>query len=228
MWGAARVDSIARRIGAWSRRRAADLVVRRALELRVEGLELVPSDGPALLVARHYHHLYDAAAILAAVPREVHIVVALDWVKSGLSLCAMRWLADRARWPGVWRAGATWRFNRDGYRLSLRLLREGRLLLVFPEAYPTIDPSGSRKAGPDQMLPFDAGFLALAERAGRTVPIVPVGVWYAPRLMTLRFGQPLAHSAAERHRRRCTLAKVEGEVCRLSRAPKLCTPLPPR
>ena len=40
-------------------------IVRRAVHLEVTGLDNVPEHGPAILVARHYHHLYDAAASLA-------------------------------------------------------------------------------------------------------------------------------------------------------------------
>jgi 1-acyl-sn-glycerol-3-phosphate acyltransferase len=64
--------------------------------------------------------------------------------------------------------------------LSLDLLRAGQLLLVFPEGYPAIDPLGSPRTTSGGFLPFEPGFLALAERAGRAVPVVPVGVWYAP------------------------------------------------
>ncbi len=76
-------NSIAARIGAWSRRLAARGLVERALDLHVVGLEHVPAEGAAILVARHYHHLYDAAAILACVPRQVHVLIALDWLGTG-------------------------------------------------------------------------------------------------------------------------------------------------
>ena len=36
----------------------------------------------------------DAAAILACMPREVHVVIALDWLGRGARLHLMRWLAD--------------------------------------------------------------------------------------------------------------------------------------
>ena len=214
-------DPIAARVGAWSRRCAARWLVARALDLHVVGLEHVPAAGPAILVARHYHHLYDAAAILACVPRQVHVLIALDWLGRGGRLQLMRWLAAVARWPGVWRSGPGWRLNRNGYRLSLKLLREGRLLLVFPEGYPAIDPEGSHKTDPEGFLPFDAGFLVLAERAGPDVPMVPVGLWYAPRpvggwTVWLRFGRPIHCSAAEPWPRRVGLAAVEAEVRRLS------------
>jgi len=217
-------DSIAARVGAWSRRLAARWLVARALELHVVGLEHVPAAGPAILVARHYHHLYDAAAVLACVPREVHVLIALDWLGGGTRLHVMRWLAAVARWPGVWRSGPGWRFNRDGYRLSLKLLREGRLLLAFPEGYPIIDPEGSRRTDTDGIPPFDTGFVALARRAGLEVPIVPVGLWYAPRpgggwTVWLRFGRPVRLSTAERGQHRAQVATVETEVRRLSAPP---------
>jgi len=174
-------ESIAARVGAWSRRHAARLLVARALELHVEGLEHIPASGPAILVARHYHHLYDAAAILASVPREVHVLIALDWLGAGARLRVMRRLANAARWPGVWRSGPGWRLNREGYHQSLQVLRQGGLLLVFPEGYPTIDPAGMRQKDADGFGPFDAGFLVLARRTGVQVPIVAVGLWYSPR-----------------------------------------------
>jgi 1-acyl-sn-glycerol-3-phosphate acyltransferase len=109
-------------------------LVKRNLDLQVTGLEHVPQHGPAILVARHYHHLYDAAAILASLDREVHVLVAVDWLTGDWRLALMRWLAAAARWPVVWRRGAAWRFNREGYQASLELLEEGRVLLVFPRA----------------------------------------------------------------------------------------------
>jgi len=217
-------NPIAARAGAWSRRQAARWLVARAVDLHVVGLEHVPAAGPAMLVARHYHHLYDAAALIACVPREVHVLIALDWLGGGPRLHVMRWLAAVARWPGVWRAGPGWRLNRDGYRLSLTLLREGRLLLAFPEGYPVIDPAGSRGADTGGFLPFDTGFLALTRRAGLEVPIVPVGLWYAPRpdggwTVWLRFGRPVRLSTDEPGQRRVQVSAVEAAVRSLSVSP---------
>jgi 1-acyl-sn-glycerol-3-phosphate acyltransferase len=217
-------DPIGVRVGAWTRRLVARLLVARALDLHVVGLEHVPSAGPVILVARHYHHLYDAAAILASVPREVHVLIAFDWLGGGTRLQVMRWLAAEARWPGVWRSGPEWRLNRTGYRLSLKLLGEGRLLLVFPEGYPAIDPEGSHRTDPEGFLPFEAGFLSLAERAGLDIPILPVGLWYSLRqgggwTAWLRFGRPLCVSAGDRGQRRAQVAAVEAEVRRLSLPP---------
>ncbi len=88
------------RIGAHCRRRVARALVERGLDLHVAGLEHVPRDGPVILAARHYHHLYDACAILASVPREVHVMVAVDWL-SGATLSIMGALTRAAMWPAV-------------------------------------------------------------------------------------------------------------------------------
>lgn len=213
-----------RRIGAWSRRHTARALVRRDLDLHVTGLEHVPDRGPVMLVARHYHHLYDAAVILASVEREVHVLVAVDWLTDGWRLALMRRLAAAARWPVVWRRGAAWRFNREGYQASLELLEEGRLLLIFPEGYPNVDPLGTTRGESEDILPFDPGFLLLAERATCDVSLVPVGLSYATRngggwRVWLRFGAPIRHHGRGRAARRVVLGALECAVRDLSLAP---------
>jgi len=79
-------------------------IAGRRLQLTVEGLEHVPTSGPALIAARHYHHLYDGCALIATLPRPVHILVALDWVDRPIVRRVMERglrrgaLADRAPW----------------------------------------------------------------------------------------------------------------------------------
>ena len=217
-------DSVASRIGAWSRRQTARALVKRRLDLHVTGLEYVPGRGPAILVARHYHHLYDAAAILASVPREVHVLIAADWLGGGWRLALMRRLAAAARWPMVWRRGAAWRFNREGYSASGKLLEDGRILLMFPEGYPNVDPLGTMKSEPEAFLPFDPGFLVLAEHSHCDVLLVPVGLSYAKRnaggwSVWLRFGAPISYRRAGRAERQRLLARIEAAVRKLSIPP---------
>ena len=217
-------DSVVSRIGALSRRQIARALVKRALDLHVTGLEYVPERGPAILVARHYHHLYDAAAILANVEREVHVLIAADWLGAGRRLAMMRRLAAAARWPMVWRHGAAWRLNREGYRASLEILEEGRLLLIFPEGYPNVDPLGTTKPDSEHFLPFDPGFLVLAERVRCEVPLVPVGLSYTKRhaggwSTWLRFGAPMVHGCRGHAERQAALARMEAAVRDLSAPP---------
>ena len=47
---------------------------------RRQAWKIFRAQGPALIVARHYHHLYDGLALFAAIHRPFHIVVTLDWV----------------------------------------------------------------------------------------------------------------------------------------------------
>jgi len=227
------VDGPAARIGAWARRRVARTLVAQHLELTVAGQELVPASGPAIVAARHYHHLYDAAAIMATLPREVHILVALDWLHAGWPLYAMRWLTRAAQWPAVWRGGAgrpapldAWRLNARALADSVALLRAGGLLLVFPEGYPVVDPEGSRQPAAAPFLPMQSGVVALALRAqragGTPVPIVPAGFWYEPLgpgrwRVALRFGTPVRASA--RAERAAALAAIESSVRGLSGPP---------
>jgi putative membrane protein len=107
-----------------------------------------------------------------------------------------------ARWPIVLRGDAlrtcvnrdrTWRgkiiaaaairgYQRSALSDSVALLAEGRVLVVFPEGYPNIDPHYTPKTRPEEFLPFKAGFATIAaaaeKRLGAKVPIVPSGFCY--------------------------------------------------
>lgn len=199
-------------------RAAARLVTARNLEVRAEGLERIPTHGPVLLAVRHYHHLYDGVALLDAVPRQLHILVALDWVDSAPLRRLMEWATRTARWPTVLRdealtpdasgqvaqaqsafgAGEIERYRMRGLRDCVALLCQGAALVVFPEGYPNVDPRFTLKRAADEFLPFRGGFttaVAVAERRlRRRVPIVPVGLAYqagARSRVTLRCGAPL-------------------------------------
>ncbi len=82
---------------------------------------------------------------------------------------------------------------------SVRILRDGGVLVVFPEAYPTIDPHSSSEIENHALLPFRPGFAKLvemAEKDGQTkVAIVPAGFSYRQNgrwNATLRFGPALS------------------------------------
>ncbi len=190
----------------------ARIVVARRFDLRVEGLDRLPRTGPVLIAARHYHHLYDGAALVAAAPRPTRIVVALDWVRGPLLRRVMETLCAAAGWPVVlrgdgpslargesaYRADERGAVLRRALRDTTRLLREGGLLVIFPEAYPNVDPGYTPKNDDDAFLPFDPGFVRLVEIAqrggGARMPVVPAGFYYergARWRVTLRFGEAL-------------------------------------
>src|SRR5215218_10726844 len=135
--------------------RIADLAIRaacrfaaRQIDLRVEGLEHMPATGPAIIAARHFHHFYDGCALVAVVPRPLKILVTLDWLENPLGLRLVRGACQMARWPIVVRsdsqvsrsyaslgrvAPAARQQLLAATRECVGLLREGELLLVFPE-----------------------------------------------------------------------------------------------
>lgn len=189
--------------------RAIARTVLAGIELRVEGREHVPADGAALLVCRHYHHLYDGAALVAALNRPVRILAGLDWAPDARVRRLMETLCAAAKWPIVLRGGRaaeTWgrgyrrderlAYARDALRRSAGVLRAGDVLAVFPEGAPTVDPRPSGKE--TEWLPFAPGYLAIAERArreGTPLPLIPTGLHYSgarakPDAIALRFGPP--------------------------------------
>ena len=212
----------------------------RRVDLRVEGLEHVPATGPVVIAARHFHHFYDGCALLAVVPRPLHVVVTLDWLSHPLKRRLMARVCHLAGWPVVPR------FDNQGYprdrttgtpggvnisqlrsatRECVGLLRAGLPLLVFPEGYPNIDPSYTPKTDDAAFLPFRPGFMrfvALAERDGLThVPIVPVGLEYRRGdrwRLTIRFGQPIAFASDGDYAGQ--VLAIEEQVRRLSGSPE--------
>lgn len=189
-------------------------VVHRDLIPIVEGIEHVPADGPTIVASRHFHHLYDAALLLTAIRRPVHFLVALDWVSNSTQRWAMEAACRWARWPfllrpdmferhdGPYRPTDAQRYLRRAMRQSWALLQAGKLLVVFPEGYPNIDPTFTPKTTPDASLPFSSIVARLALRTarlpGRRVAIVPAGLSYesyGDTRVTLRFGQAMYPSA---------------------------------
>jgi putative membrane protein len=175
------------------------------------GSENIPSQGPALIVARHYHHLYDGLALFAALRRPFHIVVTLDWVTNRPAQYFMETITRIARWPVVLRSDAlalgarnttglfsqndVLRYQRKALRQAIELLVEGRILVIFPEAYPNIDPHYTPKKSSDEFLAFRPGLaniVAAAEkRLESPIPIIPAGLRYTtekPWTAHLRFG----------------------------------------
>lgn len=205
-------ESLSARL-AWVSLRAVCRAAMRQVDVRVEGLEHLPATGPAIIAARHYHHFYDGAALLTVSPRPLRILVTLDWAEHPAVRRAMDAACEAAGWPVVPRRlasssrlppPASRHALRAATRQSVALLRAGRMLLVFPEGYPTIDPGYTPKTRDDEVLPFQPGFLrfaGLAERDGQTrVPIVPAGLGYARGErwgVILRFGAPVSVGAPE-------------------------------
>src|SRR5690349_22285197 len=155
------------------------------LRTRASGMENVPALGPALIVARHYHHLYDGLVLFAALPRPFHIIVAIDWVKNRRVQWFMETINRIARWPMLLRADAiarssesarlfsradVARYRRSALGDAAELLGQNRVVVIFPEGYPNIDPNYTPKRNLDEFLHFKPGFLQIL-RAAEKKPI---------------------------------------------------------
>ena len=213
------------------------LTGRRLKTLVASGLEHVPCQGPALLVVRHYHHLFDGLALFAALTRRFHIVVTMDWAGNRATKLLMYSLNRLARWPMVLRADALEHaqparrqftpldirdYQATALRDSVTLLDDDRLLVIFPEGYPNIDSGYTPKRDPDEFLPFKPGFIHIAKaaerRCGIRIPMIPVGLHYrsgAPWVAVLRFGAPFYVEASQN--KQTLIANIEQCVKELSR-----------
>lgn len=208
------------------------LAVRRRARVRVEGLDHLPTDGPTLLVARHVHYVLDGCVLERTLPRPLHAVLAVDWLPRRPLRDALARAARLVRWPAVMRPQRVGPGTRDEAAERLRaatreavgLLREGRLLLIFPEGFPAVDPRPTPKRGLADWLPFDPGFARIVRIAQgddvTRVAVVPVGIDLAPLpdgrwRMTLRLGP--ARRLGPGDDPAAFAAGVEAEVRRLSR-----------
>ncbi len=243
--------SIFKRISGGVLHKGSWMIARRKVQLVVEGPENVPSTGPVLIVARHFHHLYDGCILMRAVPRRLHIFVALDWVQKRWLRSLMEAACALADWPIVLRAeqlgensaqhsktaSSAYSFNETRLYLrhatedSVRLLRAGEVLVVFPEAYPDIEPHSATRDETHTFHPFRPGFAKLVEMAERyehtTIAMVPAGLssvqnerWH----VTIRFGPALSRS--NYHDNAHLVQEVEKRVRELSDEMTQAVPIP--
>ncbi len=123
-------------------------IARTLWRLRVVGSENVPLDGPLIVAANHVSNL-DPPLLGVSMPRPV-------WYMAKKELFAMPvigWLIPRLNaYPVDRQAGGT-----AALRASLRMLKEGRCVGVFPE--------GGRNIGGDKEVKGGAAFLAAASGA---------------------------------------------------------------
>jgi 1-acyl-sn-glycerol-3-phosphate acyltransferase len=157
-------------------RRLYDPMYRHWFRVEWEGLEKIPTDGGALLVANH------AGAIPSDAPAIMHgIEVELNRPVYGLAEYIFRELpVIGTMWS---RVGGVTAQPDNAYRL---LREQQQLVLVFPEGTKGTSKSYSERY---QLRRFGrGGFVEIAMRAG--VPIVPIAVVGAEESMPIMFKIP--------------------------------------
>lgn len=152
----------------------------------VEGQENMPRSGPVILAPMHRSR-WDAFMVpnvggRFAVGREVHFMVTTDEIKG-----IQGWVIRRMGGFPV----NTQKPSRNSLRCAVNLLRDGKVMAVFPEG--NIFKDG-------QVHPLKAGLSRMAMQAAGddlNVKIVPIGLYYDhPDVpwgthATIRVGQPL-------------------------------------
>lgn len=167
-----------RRNRFWARR-----VLQQRWDLTVRGAELVPSDGPLVIVANHVGVL-DGPLMAIVAPRPVHVLTKREMYDGKLA--------------GLLTASGQIPVNREGpdpaaVKTALRVLRDGGTVGVFPE--------GTRGAGEVERVKPGAAYLAMATGA-TVVPLVFLGTRLPggsnnslppPKSsMVMTFGDPIA------------------------------------
>lgn len=144
---------------------------------KIIGKENLPKDTGALLCPNHIHNL-DSAVIVAMFKRKVN-VLAKEELFSNKFLC---WIADLFGIYPVKRGKA----DMQAIKISLKLLKQEELLLMFPE--------GTRN-GLEKGIKPKNGAVVISATSGK--PIIPIGIKgsFKPfRKVIVRIGEPIDYS----------------------------------
>ena len=221
-------------------RLGAKLAVNQS-EVTAAGMDQVPGAGPVVLAVRHYHHLLDGLGLLAHNRRPLHILIGLDWVSTRAGRWLMESLARGCAWPvtlrtsadrlddsepgfeaaSAYRTDEAQTYQHRAFRQCVELLGRERVVVIFPESYPVIDPHTPRKPRQEMLAPFKPGFaraaVAAARRHGRPVSVVPVGIRVDAanqRRLAFCYGQPRLVTASTDAN--SLVVHVRADICLLS------------
>ncbi|MDD2214430.1 MAG: lysophospholipid acyltransferase family protein [Oscillospiraceae bacterium] len=143
--------------------------MKLAFRVRIEGLDHLPSGGPAIIIANHSSY-FDIPLIHVFVKPWIYFVAKLELFKPGFPRRFLAW------WGAI-------PLNREHVSLQaardiLGLLRQGRILCIFPEGT-RLKPDSDRR-----MYPPKTGVYHFARKTGAR--IVPMGI-----AADFRFRQPV-------------------------------------
>jgi 1-acyl-sn-glycerol-3-phosphate acyltransferase len=169
----------------------------------------IPLEGGGILVCNHTSSL-DPVLLQAAVPRLIIWMMAKEY----RNLFGLKWFFDAIEPIPVERSGR----DTAATRAALRVLKEGKILGLFPEG--RIEPH-------HHLLPFQTGAAMLATRSG--VPVYPayldgtqrqtgmMEAFLRPNHARLSFGPPLHLGDPEgREGLEAATAKIQSAVARLA------------
>ena len=144
---------------------------------KITGKENMPKDTAAIICPNHVHAL-DSAVIVARSKRKVNVLAKEELFKNRF-IC---WMADLF---GIYPVKRD-KKSMESIKISLKLLKNNELLLIFPE--------GTRNGMAKGVKPKD-GAVKLAIKAD--VPIIPVGIQGSFKLfkkVKVNIGKPIYYS----------------------------------
>ena len=144
---------------------------------KIVGKENVPVKTAAIICPNHVHAL-DSAIIVAKFKRKVNVLAKEELYKNGF----IRWIADLF---GIYPVKTDSK-SMETMKISLRLLKNNELLMLFPE--------GTRNGMAKGVKPKD-GAIKLAIKSN--VPIIPVGIKGNFKIFTkvkVKIGKPIEYS----------------------------------
>ena len=174
---------------------------------RVWGAENVPERG-GVLVASNHQSFADPPLVGAPLRRRAHYMAR----SSLFGVPGLGWVIARINAFPVQRGGV----DRQAMRTAIELMRQGQVLILFPEGTRSVD---------GEVQAFSGGFALLAARAG--VPIVPAAVYGAfgvwprhrplpwPGVVHVAYGEPLEPPGPGKDACRRTADEVRARVLAL-------------
>jgi 1-acyl-sn-glycerol-3-phosphate acyltransferase len=166
------------RLGQWLTRQT----LGRFFTLRVQGLEWLPAQGPAIICPKH-QRWEDIPNIGTALPPPLHYIAKVELFQQPLVREVL------GAWGGVPVDRNNPRATLSSFKRLLPLLRKGAAIVLFPEGTYFVGRVGPGKHRLIQLL------LKLQKQNGLGfLPFVPVGVAYEPRswgyIVHVKLGPP--------------------------------------
>ena len=198
--------SVASRVWYEFLRAVARSVWSTAYQMRYTGRENIPREGPVLVVSNHQSYL-DPPLVGAGCPRRMNYVAR----KTLFGNLAFRWLIHSLDAIPLDTKGS----SLGGIKETLRRLKRGEMVLIFPEGGRCWD---------GEVGPFQPGFTTLAVR-GRAA-ILPVAIegafqawprtrkWPRPGTIHVHYGAPITADRFGQFRDGQLVGEVRRRVCR--------------
>lgn len=118
---------------------------------RNTGLEHIPKTGPVIFVTNHQSHL-DPPLIACGCPRQMRFLARKTLFDDGV----FGWLIDSLGAIPIDRDGV----GLEGIKQTLRTLKIGQAILVFPEG---------KRSSDGELQPFEPGIVTIAKRSKATI-----------------------------------------------------------